>query len=165
VAPGFIDVHSHSDELWLELPRCDGKIAQGVTTEIGGNCGRSPFPVTDNSEEWSTLDEFFARVERKRHRAQRRDAGWIGDDASRYFGRERSPLGTRRTRSASRARSHCCEQGALGASSGLIYQPGRYANTDELVALAQAARDGGAPRYASHVRNEADDAIAAIAKR
>jgi N-acyl-D-amino-acid deacylase len=46
LAPGFIDVHSHSDELWLVDGRALGKIAQGVTTEIGGNCGSSPAPLS-----------------------------------------------------------------------------------------------------------------------
>ena len=45
LAPGFIDVHSHSDELWLADPRCEGKIRQGVTTEIAGNCGTSVAPL------------------------------------------------------------------------------------------------------------------------
>src|SRR5271165_6337882 len=45
LAPGFIDVHSHSDELWLANPRCDGQIVQGVTTELGGNCGSSIAPL------------------------------------------------------------------------------------------------------------------------
>jgi len=73
LAPGFIDVHSHSDELWLALPRCDGKIAQGVTTEIGGNCGTSVAPLygataRESTErhanhigvevEWRSLDEW-----------------------------------------------------------------------------------------------------------
>ena len=45
IAPGFIDVHSHSDELWLADGRMLGKILQGVTTEIGGNCGTSVAPL------------------------------------------------------------------------------------------------------------------------
>ena len=64
IAPGFIDVHAHSDSLWLELPRCDGKIAQGVTTEIGGNCGTSAAPADGTKTPWRTLDDFFTNVER-----------------------------------------------------------------------------------------------------
>jgi N-acyl-D-amino-acid deacylase len=55
-----------------------------------------------------------------------------------------------------------CEQGALGVSSGLIYPPSMYANLDELIAMATAARDGKAPRYASHLRSEGDELIAAV---
>src|SRR4029077_1240060 len=45
VTPGFIDMHSHSDEVLLVLPTADGKIRQGITTEVGGNCGFSPAPL------------------------------------------------------------------------------------------------------------------------
>src|SRR5437667_844261 len=77
--PGFLDVHSHSYELWLALPRCDGKVAQGVTTEIGGNCGTSAAPLYGSAAleraarrakhagveiAWRSLDEFFSLVER-----------------------------------------------------------------------------------------------------
>src|SRR5579862_5037134 len=49
LAPGFIDVHSHSDELWLVDGRCEGKVVQGVTTEIAGNCGASAAPLDRKS--------------------------------------------------------------------------------------------------------------------
>jgi len=79
LAPGFVDVHSHSDELWLVDPRCEGKVRQGVTTEIGGNCGTSPAPLygvalqrkrRDASDYrlevgWTTFDAFFPLVERE----------------------------------------------------------------------------------------------------
>src|SRR5271166_6522558 len=78
LAPGFIDVHSHSDELWLVNPRSDGKIVQGVTTEIAGNCGSSVAPLSGEAlkrrrgdlrplglePEWRDLAGFFAAVER-----------------------------------------------------------------------------------------------------
>ena len=79
LAPGFIDVHSHSDILWLVDPRCEGKIRQGVTTEIGGNCGASPAPLvgkrtsahTFNAtheipETWETYDDFMRLVDSPR---------------------------------------------------------------------------------------------------
>ena len=78
LAPGFIDVHSHSDELWLVDGRALGKIAQGVTTEIGGNCGTSVAPLRGEARrrkqrdalryrldvDWTTFDDFFSAVER-----------------------------------------------------------------------------------------------------
>ena len=47
VAPGFIDIHSHSDFLWLIRQESDSKILDGVTTEICGNCGLSAFPIAE----------------------------------------------------------------------------------------------------------------------
>jgi N-acyl-D-amino-acid deacylase len=79
LSPGFIDVHSHSDELWLADPRCEGKVRQGVTTEIAGNCGTSVAPLIGAALErkrrdaqavrmdvsWTTFDSFFTLVERE----------------------------------------------------------------------------------------------------
>src|SRR5579864_1051582 len=60
VAPGFIDMHSHSDEILLVLPTAESKVRQGITTEVGGNCGFSPAPLLGNA-----LDE--KREELRRH--------------------------------------------------------------------------------------------------
>ena len=80
VAPGFIDMHSHSDEILLVLPTADSKIRQGVTTEVGGNCGFSPAPLNDamladksndlrerycyEDVRWKDFDGFFGALER-----------------------------------------------------------------------------------------------------
>ncbi|HEY5258775.1 MAG TPA: amidohydrolase family protein, partial [Candidatus Baltobacteraceae bacterium] len=176
LSPGFIDVHSHSDELWLVLPRCDGKIAQGVTTEIGGNCGISPFPLIGDARTpierharhygldvtWSTLDEFFAAVERNGVALNVATLVGLGTTRRAIAGESDRKLEAAELLAQAALVRAACEQGALGASSGLIYVPGRYADTAELIELAAAARAGGAPRYASHVRSEADDLFAAI---
>ena len=154
LVPGFIDVHSHSDALWLELPRCDGKIAQGVTTEIGGNCGMSVDP--------RRLDGFFREVES--NGIALNVATLVGLGATRRLVAGESERRLERDEIEAQARlvREACEQGAIGVSSGLIYPPSMYADTQELVAMATAARVGGAPRYASHLRSEGDDLIAAV---
>ncbi len=176
LAPGFIDVHSHTDELWLVDPRCVGKIAQGVTTEIGGNCGSSPAPLRGLARdyrrddlapygidiEWETLDEFFALVERNSpalNVAMLVGLGTVrrgirGDTAGRL-----DPSELNRARNAVR---ETVEQGALGVSSGLIYVPSRFADLGELSACASAAREAGQARYASHIRSEGDDLLNAV---
>lgn len=176
VAPGFIDVHSHSDELWLALPRCDGKIAQGVTTEIGGNCGMSVAPLhgpgldrvkrsarhAGIDVEWRSLDEFFALVERNGVALNVATLVGLGTTRQVVAGDSEKRLENAEIAAQARIVREACEQGALGISSGLIYPPSSYADLDELVAMAIAARDARAPRYATHVRDEGDGVIAAI---
>lgn len=178
IAPGFIDVHSHSDELWLALPGCDGKIAQGVTTEIGGNCGMSVAPLHGPGLErvrrsarhagidvqWRTLDEFFALVEGNGVALNVATLVGLGTTRQIVAGDSERRLQNGEIDAQARAVREACEQGALGVSSGLIYPPSRYADLDELVAMAQAAKNANAPLYASHVRDEGDEVIAAIAE-
>lgn len=154
LAPGFIDVHSHSDERWLELPRCDGKIAQGVTTEIGGNCGMSVDP--------RRIDEFLRDVQRNGVALNVATLAGLGSARRLVAGESERRLERDEIEAQARIVREACEQGALGISSGLIYPPSMYADTAELIAMASAAREGGAPRYATHLRSEGDELIASV---
>jgi N-acyl-D-amino-acid deacylase len=176
LTPGFIDVHSHSDELWLADGRCESKIMQGVTTEIAGNCGTSVAPLRGEAERrkaeearsvgvevaWRDFDEFFDIVE---HSGTALNvASLVGLGTTR-----RGVAGDREGRLDDDELARECalvregiERGALGISSGLIYVPGRYADERELVACARAARDAGMPRYATHLRSEGDDLLGAV---
>jgi N-acyl-D-amino-acid deacylase len=176
LAPGFIDVHSHSDELWLILPTCDGKIAQGVTTEIGGNCGTSVAPLHGPGIErvrrsaqhygldvvWRTLDEFFALVERNGVALNVATLAGLGTTRQAVAGDDERRLDRDDLRAQSRVVREACEHGAIGISSGLVYPPSSYADVEELTAMAIAAREAGSPIYASHVRDEGDYAVEAI---
>jgi len=176
VAPGFIDVHSHSDELWLVLPGCDGKIAQGVTTEIGGNCGTSAAPLRGTTQDamrdsmqrfgldvgWRDFAEFFALVERGATALNVASLVGLGTTRAAIAGENARRLEADELAAQGRLVRESCEQGALGCSSGLIYPPSMYADTAELTAMAEAARQGNAPLYASHVRNEGDTLLEAI---
>jgi len=176
LAPGFIDVHSHSDELWLADGRCVGKIRQGVTTEIGGNCGTSVAPLRGLARErkvaearavgvaasWRDLDEFFTAVEQ--HGVALNVATLVGLGTTR-----RCVAGDRDGRlDAAEAQAQCAlvregiEHGALGVSSGLSYVPSRYADVEELVSCATTAREAGMARYVSHIRDESDAMLAAV---
>jgi len=176
LAPGFIDVHSHSDELWLALPRCDGKIFQGVTTEIGGNCGTSVAPLHGPGlqrvrrsvknigidVQWRSLDEFFSLVERSGVALNVATLVGLGTTRQAIAGDSERRLERDEVAAQARIVREACDQGALGVSSGLIYPPSMYADLEELCAMAIAAREAGAPRYASHVRDEGDAVVAAI---
>lgn len=176
LAPGFIDVHSHSDELWLIDPRCEGKIRQGVTTEIGGNCGTSIAPLYGSAltkkqrdaadygldVEWDSFEGFFGLVERNGVALNVASLVGLGTTRLCVAGPAARALEPDEIEAQNRLVRTAVEQGALGAASGLIYEPGRYATLDELVACARAAREGGSALYASHIRNEGDELEAAI---
>jgi N-acyl-D-amino-acid deacylase len=176
LAPGFIDVHSHSDELWLADSRCLSKITQGVTTEIGGNCGTSAAPLAGDAlarkqrnarayrldVEWTTVDEFLSLVARNGVALNVATLVGLGTTRSCISGPS-----DRRLDSDEQARQEllvreAVEHGALGVSSGLIYEPSRYADVAELIGCSSAARAAGAARYVSHLRDEGDDVIAAL---
>ena len=149
-----------------------------MTTEIGGNCGTSVAPLYGTALEkkrrdardyrldvqWTSFDAFFTLVEREGVALNVASLAGLGTTrlcvagpAARRLEREELDAQNRLIRGA-------VEEGALGVSSGLIYEPGRYADLGELVACASAARDAGAPLYASHVRDEGDELEAAIAE-
>ncbi len=176
LSPGFIDVHSHSDELWLADPRCLSKITQGVTTEIGGNCGTSAAPLAGDAlvrkrrdarsygidVEWETVDEFFSLVAANGIALNVATLAGLGTTRSCIAGPS-----DRRLETAEQARQEelvreAVEQGAVGVSSGLIYEPSRYADLSELIGCAAAAAAAGAPRYVSHLRDEGDELVAAV---
>jgi len=177
VAPGFIDIHSHTDEAVLVNPSCESKVMQGVTTEVSGNCGSSSAPriggrASDDDDgellaecgidrDWQSMDDLLTRLERVPltiNFATLVGHGAIRSSAMGYDDRKpsRGELDEMR-----RLTAESMEQGAFGISTGLIYPPGCYADTDELVALAEvAAKYGGI--YASHIRSEGDRLIESV---
>ena len=176
LAPGFIDVHSHSDELWLVDGRCEGKVAQGVTTEIGGNCGTSAGPLAgaalDRKVEdaaayglevaWRDLDGFLRLVERSGTGCNVATLVGLGTTRRCLRGDAEGVLERDELLAEQVLVSAAIEQGALGVSSGLIYTPSRYAGLEELTACALAARKAGAARYVTHLRTEGDDLLEAV---
>jgi N-acyl-D-amino-acid deacylase len=176
LAPGFIDVHSHSDELWLVDGRALGKISQGVTTEIAGNCGTSAAPLHGEARirkvkdartyrldvDWTTFDDFFAAVERSGVACNVASLVGLGTTRACVTGPSDRRLEREELDAQTRLVREAVEHGALGVSSGLIYEPGRYADISELSACASVAREAGAARYVSHVRDEGDGLIEAI---
>ncbi|MBC5811072.1 MAG: amidohydrolase family protein, partial [Candidatus Eremiobacteraeota bacterium] len=176
LAPGFIDVHSHSDELWLVDPRCEGKLVQGVTTEIGGNCGTSVAPlhglarerkredcaVYGLDAEWTNLDEFLSLVERNGVALNVATLVGLGTTRRCVRGDREGALEREEAAAQTALVRETVEMGALGVSSGLIYTPSRYADVAELAECAVAAREAGAGRYVSHIRSEGDELLEAV---
>ncbi|NUP89774.1 MAG: D-aminoacylase [Candidatus Sumerlaeia bacterium] len=151
VAPGFIDVHTHADSGLLRRRRAENFIRDGVTTIVTGNCGGSFWPTA----------EFLASAERGGVAVN--VATLVGHNTvrSRVCGEgdvEASPEALRRMEEMV---AQAMFEGAVGLSTGLIYTPGTYTGTGEIIALTRvAARHGGL--YVSHMRSERENIVAAI---
>jgi len=143
VAPGFIDVHTHADEV-AEQPKAENFLRMGVTTVVAGNCGGSALDV----------GKAFAEIEEKRISIN--FATLIGHNTVRskaMGGTFDRPPTTEELEKMKSLVEQAMKHGAVGLSTGLIYLPGVFAKTDEIVELAKvaAAYDG---IYATHMRHE-----------
>lgn len=175
VCPGFVDAHAHSDLTLLADPKAEGKLLQGVTTEISGNCGQSFFPVTDLNREhlerdcrnlgipldWSSADDYFRRVESLRPAVN--CAFLCGHNALRaaVSGYEDRPLTPSELSHMKELLRSALSAGAPGLSTGLIYVPGRFASREELAEVCSVLREFDA-LYATHMRSEGDGLLEAL---
>ncbi len=151
LAPGFIDVHTHSEDI-AKHPQAENFLRMGVTTIITGNCGHSR---TDVAKFFSELDDVRVAIN---------VATLIGHGSVRE-----TCMGGRFIRAPDVAQLQAMQEmvaqamrdGAVGMSTGLIYVPGTFAKTDEIVALAKvvAQHDGV---YASHIRYETTKVFTAM---
>lgn len=164
VAPGFIDMLGNSQAAVLIDPRLEGKVRQGVTTEVTGE-GFSPGPLNEEMAAemertkpagwprvtWRTLGEFMKVVEQKGTALN--FAFFVGARNPREMvlgHADRAPTAAE-LEEMKRIVRQAVEEGAVGVASALIYPPGRFATTAELTALAEVAGS-----YWTHLRNEAD---------
>lgn len=151
VAPGFIDVHTHAENV-ASLPRAENFVRMGVTSIVTGNCGGSALDVA----------EFFRKVE----------AAKVGLNVATLFGHNtarREAMGGSFRREPTEAEltkmkglvEQAMKDGAVGLSTGLIYLPGTYSKTEEIIPLAKVAAsyDG---IYASHMRSESNGIFDAL---
>jgi dihydroorotase/N-acyl-D-amino-acid deacylase len=174
VAPGFIDMLGQSEMTLLADNRAESKIRQGITSEITGE-GGSAAPVTEATltDQRAWLDKYKIKVDwtdfrgyfdaLRRARPAINLGSFVGAAQIRQvvLGSEDVQPTPEQLRRMEALVETAMQQGALGVSSSLIYPPGSYARTAELVALARvAARHGGV--YASHIRDEANHEMEAL---
>lgn len=181
ISPGFIDAHSHADLAAFfgstESVLHESRLVQGVTTEVTGNCGFSPFPLAESRSElaYGFLSAVFGDSARtfsdyasykltvEGEGLASNVAPLVGHGALRvseigYEDRRCHPDEIERMRQSLAA---ALDAGAFGLSSGLVYTPATYAPSEELEQLAEVVAARGAI-YASHVRNETDQVAEAI---
>lgn len=178
VAPGFIDIHTHSDISVMFHPQMESIISQGVTTQVVGNCSLCVGFATDADVfafekrwlgahgariTWRTLDEHLRRVEENGVATNYVMLAGQGTLRKRIMGLEDRPPTHKEMAAMEAELARAFEAGVWGISTGLEYTPSGYAKMEELVALSQvAARYGGF--YATHLRNEGDRLVEAVAE-
>ncbi|HKO03487.1 MAG TPA: D-aminoacylase [Candidatus Acidoferrales bacterium] len=174
VAPGFIDMLGQSEITVLVDNRAESKIRQGITSEITGE-GESVAPQNDKTlpevqegvtpfgiqVDWRTLSEYFARFERQGSAINLGTNVGAAQVRKAVLGNENRAPSPAELDQMRRLVAEAMQQGAVGISTALIYAPGTYAKTDELIELAKvAARYGGI--YSSHMRNEGKEIFTAL---
>lgn len=177
VAPGFIDMHSHSDYALLVDGRSENRVRQGITTEIfGEHISAAPLAGAARAlldqwlaglgglslkPDWSDFSGYFGRLEKQGISVNVASYVASGMVRAAVVGDENRPATAAEMERMRALVGTAMRQGALGLSSGLIYTPNRYADVAELSALAEvAARYGGI--YASHIRNEGAEYASAV---
>ncbi|MHB0885963.1 MAG: N-acyl-D-amino-acid deacylase family protein [Bacillota bacterium] len=177
VAPGFIDAHSHSDSAFLINPKAESKIRQGVTTEVIGQCGSSAAPLSERSlqeakhsllgEEmeitWRSLGEYLAVLESRGVAVNVVPTVGHGTIREAVVGYDDRPPTDDEMRQMKGLVAESMKAGARALTTGLIYPPGSFARTDEIIELARVAAEHGGI-YMSHMRDEGDHLLDSMAE-
>ena len=177
VSPGFIDVHAHDDLVFFYDPFNKPKLKQGVTTVVCGNCGISPAPLNKKTLDylksyvsslgrkvdftWSRYGEFLDEI--KKIEIGINVAGMVGHGTLRIavMGMKNIAPTKEELTKMKKLLAQSLEEGAIGMSTGLIYPPGEYAKTEELIELCKIITEYGGI-YTTHLRNEGDRLLEAM---
>jgi N-acyl-D-amino-acid deacylase len=175
LTPGFIDIHGHTDHFLCVDPQSSSKVSQGVTTEVFGNCGYSPFLLKGKfkkhfqnelsfyglDKDWHDLDSFSKRISEQKPAMNCMTLVGHGTLRLAAMGHDNRPPTPEEFKWMKRELEMAMDQGAFGLSSGLIYTPGCFAKIKELIELCKiVSRNDGF--YATHMRSEGDKLIESI---
>ncbi len=178
VCPGFIDIHTHSDINALVFPGCDSTLRQGVTTHLIGNCGSSAAPLREpyvevwknywgewagkfDEGKWHTFEDYLRLLEKSG--VGHNIAALVGHGAVRTaaMGAQRRAPNKKELALMKELVDEAMRSGAFGLSTGLVYPPGSFAKTEEIIELCKVvAKYGG--MYTSHIRGERETVLKAI---
>jgi N-acyl-D-amino-acid deacylase len=190
VAPGFIDTHAHSEFTLLADPRAEGKICQGITTEINGNCGLSAAPLYGEAlhqrkadikefgirERWSTFHEYFRFLKKRGIAVNFATLAGHGNIRASVKGYKDEELTKSDLKKMLGLLRDSISNGAIGLSTGLIYPPGVYSETEELIKLCKDLSKSCNPFlpsfskgwkgefgiYTTHMRSEGDKLLESV---
>lgn len=180
VTPGFVDMHSHTDFSLPILPTADSLAHQGITTAVIGQCGASPAPLLAETrqqvveviksrerplpwDEWSTFGsylEYLTRIGTSINVVPLVGQGMVRAGVIGFAG---DPANGEQIARMQAEVNRAMDEGAIGISTGLIYPPGSYASTEELIAVTRPVgeRQGF---YFSHIRGEGQTLLEAVAE-
>jgi len=171
VAPGFIDIHNHSDYTILAEPKSESMIRQGVSTMVLGE-SRSAGPIKAGAEEararadgvtadWTTLGGYFAKLEQQHMSTN--IASYVGEEQVWTYvkGYGQSTATPQELDEMKRLIAAAMEEGAMGLSTALLQPPSSFATTANLIELARTAKQYGGI-YSSHIRDEGEGVFRAI---
>ncbi len=180
VAPGFIDAHSHSDRRLLVYPQAESNLVQGITTVMAGQCGCSAAPIDPGKRQqleeryrlslppeaeyritWTGFGEYLDHAEGVKLGVNLACLAGHGAIRAVVMGDEDRAPGPLDLKKMKQHTAESMEAGAFGLSSGLIYPPGMFSSTEELIALAQVAARYERI-YTSHIRGEGDTVLEAV---
>lgn len=178
VSPGFIDYHSHSDNTLLEGPTGYNYLEQGVTTQIGGQCGTHPAPFYEGGMEeekkqlspedyaeytkkCSTFKSFTQAVEQTKFGVNMAFYAGHGSLRGAVMGYKPGIPNKPQMEKMRQLMREAMEAGYIGFTTGLVYAPSVYAGEEELVELAKVVHEFGGS-YASHIRGEADNVVESV---
>ncbi len=180
VCPGFIDIHNHSDKNILARPFCKSNIMQGITTIVTGNCGSTMAPINqkylsdlqeyfasslienyDYGWDWNSFGDYFQKVEKKPIAVNLAPLVGHGTIRVAVKGFSQKPVTKEEMKKMKFLLKQSLQEGAFGMSTGLVYPPGCYSTTAELVELCGELKVFRRA-YASHIRNEGRDLLESV---
>ena len=181
VAPGFIDIHTHSDLSILVNRRAESAIRQGVTTHVLGNCGMSPAPVQPGqleeikslwgeialqpevTWEWRTFGDYLNHLQKGGSSINLASLAGHGALRLAVMGYADRAPNSQELDGMKALLDEAMRSGAFGLSTGLVYPPGCFAETGEIISLCQVMAPH-AGLYASHIRGERETILEAVAE-
>lgn len=176
ISPGFIDIHTHTDFELLANSNAESKVMQGVTTEVSGNCGYSPFPLNESDYQaededtfekygfhvdWKDVDGFLRRLEKQKISFNYATFTGHGNLRSCVVGKNDVQATPEQLAAMKKLLEQSIDSGSFGMSTGLEYAPGSYASTAELIELNNVVAKKNAI-YATHMRDEEDNVVEAV---
>lgn len=178
VAPGFIDVHSHSDFTLPGMPEAQAKIAQGVTTEVVCNCGLGLLPANERVEKfyeliqpivfgepggrcYRDLDAYRSALEERGVSVNVACLVPHGNVRAAVMGMDERDATATELAHMQALVSEVMAQGAFGISTGLVYPPGAFAKTEEIVEVVRPVKEYGG-FYATHMRDEGSRVVQSV---